>query len=97
MSSDLFTLMIITGIGRALAVRLHGYGATIVGLDKDSAGLQTLQQDCPGTEIVTVDLSDWNATRVSVESIGVVDSLVNNAAVLKGDGFFNITPDIFDG
>lgn len=31
-----------------------------------------------------VDLSDWNATRKAVESVGDVDLLVNNAAISIG-------------
>ena len=62
-------LPIWTGIGRAVAVKLHGCGAKVVGIDKDSVSLQSLHQDCPGTEVVTVDLSDWNATRAAVENI----------------------------
>lgn len=77
-------------------MRLHGYGASVVALANDQPGLDSLKQDCAGTETVAVDLADWDATRAAVQGIGPVDSLINNAAVCVGDGFFNITPEIFD-
>ncbi|CAG7838123.1 unnamed protein product [Allacma fusca] len=84
------------GIGRALVAKLSSYGAIVTGIANDGGGLASLKGDCPGVQTVEVDLADWNATRSAVEGIGPVDILVNNAALLFGDGFFNITPEIVD-
>ena len=33
----------------------------------------------PGTETHSIDMTDWDATRALVESLGPIDLLVNNA------------------
>jgi L-xylulose reductase len=47
--------------------------------------LADLQRSCPGTQTISVDLSDWQATRTALKSLPPLDGLVNNAgtAIIK--------------
>ena len=80
-----------SGIGEALAVGLAERGA-IVGIcarrsDRLDAVLQRLQVHSPESRAWTVDLSDLNAVAAfavrSVEELGGLDLLVNNAGMPK--------------
>jgi len=84
------------GIGRGVAKRLYEYGATVYALARTQAHLDTLKEECPDINIVCVDLEDWVVAREAVKMIGPVDHLVNNAAILVGENFMDITPEVFD-
>lgn len=43
---------------------------------------ESLKNEVPSTEIIPVDLSDWNATENALKSAGDVDLLVNNAGLV---------------
>lgn len=58
--------------------------------------VDTLKREIPNVEIINVDLDDWAATRKSLENLGHVDGLVNNAAVAILAPFFEIKPEDFD-
>lgn len=65
-------------------------------LSKSQEGLSTLQQELEGIQTVCVDLSDWEATRRLVDSIGHVDMLINNAGLAICESFLEMTPESFD-
>ncbi len=90
--------IVITGaagsIGRATAARLLAAGAQVSAWDTDEAGLQQLQRqlgvDVPRLAIHVCDVSDadavLSAASHSIEQVGAVDALINNAGVLEGIG-----------
>jgi len=84
------------GIGRALVKHLSTHGATVFALSKSEDNLKSLAQEVTGIQTIAVDLSDWEATRKAVDSIGHVDLLVNNAGIAILESFMTITPDSFD-
>lgn len=78
-----------SGIGRALALRLAGAGATVHALDADREGLERLAEprDAAGRNIVphAVDVRDFQSyqdavSRIAASSAGI-DFLFNNAGV----------------
>ena len=75
---------------------LSTHGATVFALSKSEDNLKSLAQEVTGIQTIAVDLSDWEATRKAVDSIGHVDLLVNNAGIAILESFMTITPDSFD-
>ena len=67
------------GIGRALALGVVACGGHVIALSRTQAHLDTLKAQCPSVETVACDLTDWEATRAAVETLGPVHCLVNNA------------------
>ncbi len=84
------------GIGRALTIRLHSYGASIYALSRTREDLDSLQDKCPGVKTICVNLLDWEATRVALQDLESIDCLINNAAIGKMQPFLEITSDVFD-
>ncbi|XP_014438591.1 carbonyl reductase [NADPH] 2 [Tupaia chinensis] len=84
------------GIGRDTAKALHGSGARVVAVSRTHADLVSLSTECPGMEIVCVDLGDWEATERALSNVGPVDLLVNNAAVALSQPFLEVTKEAFD-
>ncbi|XP_075702771.1 L-xylulose reductase-like [Rhinoderma darwinii] len=84
------------GIGRGTVKALWASGAKVVALSRTSEDLESLVQECPGVETVCVDLVDWPATEAALSSIGPVDLLVNNAAIVEEQSFLDIKQDSFD-
>jgi NAD(P)-dependent dehydrogenase (short-subunit alcohol dehydrogenase family) len=75
-----------SGMGRAVARLLAAQGATVLGLDRDLAGLQETFRDLPAHAFAEIDLvsSDW-VTRL--DQLTAVDILVNAAGILKRHPF----------
>lgn len=75
------------GIGRAIALRLHQAGASVLAIDRDEAAISGLPSD-PGIVGMSLDLTAPDAadTAVSrcVEEFGGLSVLVNNVG--KGNG-----------
>lgn len=65
-------------------------------LSKTRSNLDQLVSEEPRITPVHVDLSDWNAAKKIVESLGPIDILVNNAAVIIREPFLEITAETFD-
>jgi NAD(P)-dependent dehydrogenase (short-subunit alcohol dehydrogenase family) len=65
-----------SGIGRATALRLHAEGAQIIAVDRDAAGLATL--DIAATAI-PLDLTDAPAVLAAIAQIPRIDGLCNAA------------------
>lgn len=79
------------GVGRQLVQRFHDDGATVFTIDKNPETIQKLKKDLPSVTAEVVDIGDWDKTRKVVESFGVIDHLVNNAAFGILESFLDIT------
>lgn len=51
---------------------------------------------CPSVTPLCVDLADWGATEATLQDVGPIDLLVNNAACTSLQPFLDVTPDQFD-
>jgi len=88
------------GIGKAIAQKLGGEGATIVIADIDGEGAEKTARELSGSGVqacaYTIDLRDLAAIRRLVgdvvEKFAGLDILVNNAGVEYGGTFFDVTP-----
>lgn len=78
-------------MGRQLVQRFHDDGATVYTVDKNPETILKLRNELPGVTAEVVDLSDWDATRKVVESLGVIDHLVNSAGIVILQDFMEIT------
>lgn len=71
------------GIGRGIATKLAACGAEVFALGRTKSDLDSLKSEVPTINIVQIDLQDWHKTREALKTIGPVDLLVNNAAIIK--------------
>ena len=55
-----------------------------------------LMFQCPDIRPVCVDLVDWQKSQSAVQSLGHLDLLVNNAAVVEIKPFVDVPVDSFD-
>jgi 2-hydroxycyclohexanecarboxyl-CoA dehydrogenase len=87
------------GIGARIVAELADLGARIVILDKDEAGAKQVAAE-HGAIAIGMDLTDpasvERAYRESVEAIGPIDLLVNNAGWDKVGPFVDSDPAIWD-
>jgi 2-hydroxycyclohexanecarboxyl-CoA dehydrogenase len=77
------------GIGTATARRLAAEGAEVWVADLDEKGAAEVAAEISG-HALRLDVTDYDATKEAIESIGVLDVLVNNAGTDEF-GFFNLT------
>lgn len=75
-----------SGIGRATALLLAGEGQTVVAVDRDARGLESLQGEGDGRlRAFRVDVGDWGAVEgfagEVLATLGVPDSLVCAAGI----------------
>lgn len=77
------------GIGNSIALALRNDGFEVIGLDVQA-------QTTSDFEVVQADLSNPDTCRNLIDSIGRVDVLVNNAAILIEKPVDEITDDEFD-
>lgn len=84
------------GIGRHLCKTLAKLGANVIAISRTAEHLHTLKAEEPSIEIHAQDISEWKNTRDLIESIGLVDMLVNNAAVDTPKPILDITEENFD-
>ncbi|XP_068160617.1 L-xylulose reductase isoform X2 [Antennarius striatus] len=84
------------GIGRATALTLARCGAKVTAITRSQADLNGLMQECPSIIPVCVDLADWEATEATLQDVGPIDLLVNNAGCSSLQPFLEVTPDQFD-
>ncbi|XP_034940473.1 L-xylulose reductase [Chelonus insularis] len=84
------------GIGRELALRLSKCHGTVIALSKTKEHLETLKKEDPKIQIITVDISDWDATRKAIKGVLPIHMLVNNAAVACLHPFLELTQEHFD-
>ncbi|XP_052770985.1 L-xylulose reductase-like [Mya arenaria] len=69
------------GIGRELVKALNKEECIVYALNRSKEPLDTLVQELPAVVPLHVDLEDWEATRALLESIEVLDGVVNNAGL----------------
>ena len=81
------------GIGREIARALWASGATVYALDCTESNLVSLQQECPGMEMINVNLQDWTNSREAIQQAGNIDLLVNNAGVVNMTGVLDVSED----
>lgn len=58
--------------------------------------IECLSSQCSSITPVCVDLADWGATEATLQDLGPIDLLVNNAACANLQPFLEVTPDMFD-
>jgi 3-oxoacyl-[acyl-carrier protein] reductase len=100
--------VLITGAGRGLgdgvARGLAGHGATIIAVSRTTSELDSLAatvRDAGGTiETFPVDIGHASAIDELLQTVisryGGVDTLINNAAILRNTSFSDISADEFD-
>ena len=54
------------------------------------------QEECPNFHGLELDLTDWDTTRATLQTLPTMDGLVNNAAVAICRPFFSVVPEDFD-
>jgi 2-hydroxycyclohexanecarboxyl-CoA dehydrogenase len=77
------------GIGSATSRRLAAEGAEVWVADLDEGAAAKVAAEISG-HALRLDVTDYDATKEAIESIGVLDVLVNNAGTDEF-GFFNLT------
>lgn len=82
------------GIGRGIALKLAACGAQVVAISRTQSDLDSLKQEAPGVETHVCDLSDWDATRKVIKSLGRIDLLVNNVGVSCPVPFVEVTKEV---
>lgn len=86
------------GIGRQLCITLAKSSpkVKVFALAKTQSNLDSLKAEFPNIETICVDLGDWNATRLAVESVLPIDGLVNNAGTSVLAPMLETTPEMID-
>jgi 3-oxoacyl-[acyl-carrier protein] reductase len=83
-----------SGLGKTMAMELHGRVANVLVADRNEAALEQLQQECPGIVCYTADLTDPAAVQEMVAKIfaayGKLNVLVNNAGIIHSEPLINI-------
>jgi 3-oxoacyl-[acyl-carrier protein] reductase len=74
------------GIGKAISIKLHHGGATVLACDKDADGLIKLAQEYPAIKTFPVDITHHAAVQsfFSNKELETAIGLVNNAGVYPG-------------
>lgn len=84
-----------SGNGLAIAEKLLKEGATVVALDRDEAALERLVGQHPEMVAVVMDVADEASVRSGMAEIdakfGRLDTLVNNAGIVKGSNFDDVS------
>ncbi|KAK4295506.1 hypothetical protein Pmani_031944 [Petrolisthes manimaculis] len=71
-------------------------GAEVFALSKTEANLSSLKDECPSITTITIDLTNWEATREAVKKITPIHMLVNSAGINIILPFLDATPESFD-
>lgn len=77
-----------SGIGRAMALALHGAGYAVVALGRAQAALDSLAAEAPGLVALSVDVTDGAALAAAIAG-REIDVLVANAGVMPPPGPFD--------
>jgi len=84
------------GIGRAVCRRLLAEGITVVGVDRDAAGLERATKEFPRLVPLAGDIADWETHEAAADlaqTRGRLGYWVNNAAIDAVGGAHEVTPD----
>ena len=73
------------GLGRALAVGASQAGAAVTAFDLDASALSELHRAHPAIATEIVDVVDRDAYMAAARKIGRLDSVVNNAMLIRYD------------
>jgi len=92
------------GIGRATAVKLSEYGATVIVVDVNEEGVKQvaegIRREGGNAEGVTLDITDQSGVDDAVNSLvdkyGKIDILVNNAGISRPTRVLDIPEDEWD-
>ena len=97
-----------SGLGRATALAFAAEGANVMALDVDNKGLEATEQQARGLCVKTgstissqrCDVSNSDACQQAVattaSSLGGIDILVNNAAIIEMNPSSKVTPDMWN-
>ncbi len=84
-----------SGIGAAIARRLAAEGATVTVGDIDAEGAEALAAEIGG-RAAALDVTDPDSASTTVEAIGKLDVLVNNAGLDEFGFFADTEPQLWD-
>ncbi|KAJ8306001.1 hypothetical protein KUTeg_016546 [Tegillarca granosa] len=84
------------GIGKAISERLVKERAKVYVIGRSQENLEKLEAENPSINTIQVDLRDWDKTKASVEKIGIVDLLVNNAGITHKEFFVDEKKEQFE-
>ena len=89
-----------SGIGLATAKALAAKGAKVALLARNTAAIEALAKELPGSFAVTADMIEFDGVRRAIgnvkEHYGRVDALVNNAGRSYAASIEHLDPKIFD-
>ena len=85
-----------SGIGQAVALKLAALGAEVHGISKTQKHLDELKSHCQEIHTYCQDIQDWEATRQLVDSLPVMDGVVNSAGAGDQALFQDTTPELLD-
>jgi len=81
-----------SGIGRAMAIKVNGFGAETIALSNNAERLASLRKEVPSIQTVCVDLLHWDKTGAEIQKLGAVHCLVNNAGADCSTTFWTLRP-----
>ena len=84
-----------SGIGAAIARRLAAEGATVTVGDIDAEGAEALAAEIGG-RAAALDVTDPDSASATIEAIGKLDVLVNNAGLDEFGFFADTEPQLWD-
>jgi len=69
------------GLGHAIVQKFYESGATVYAIDIHEERLKSLKQEFPNVEIVMADITKWDEIRETINALGPLHHLVNNAGL----------------
>ncbi|XP_070496162.1 L-xylulose reductase [Chironomus tepperi] len=87
------------GIGRDIVTALINLNVKVIGISRSSAPLNDLktQLNSPNFTPIQLDLSDWNQTRDTLQSLDIrINGIVNNAGIAVIKPFEELTENDYD-
>lgn len=87
------------GLGREMARKLAAQGVQVAALGRNLADVESLAAELPGITAIQGDVGDIQSLRAAFaqidETLGPVDTLINNAAIYPHRDFLEETPESF--
>ncbi|KAB7506493.1 L-xylulose reductase [Armadillidium nasatum] len=85
-----------SGIGRGIALKLASLGAEVFAVARSEEALKSLEKEHSNIKTFQLDLTDWDKTRKTIESILPIHLLINNAGMNLLAPVLEATPEDFD-